>query len=68
MQSLSGAGLKGVPSMLILDNIIPYIGGEDEKIENETLKILGKMTRSGIEEENFGVTASCNRVMVLEGP
>ncbi len=67
MQSLSGAGLKGVPSMLILDNIIPYIGGEEEKIENETLKILGKMTRSGIEKEDFSVTASCNRVMVLEG-
>lgn len=68
MQALSGAGLTGVPSVLILDNLIPYIEGEEEKVERESLKILGA-TKEGIVEPNWSlsVSASCHRVMVLEG-
>lgn len=68
MQALSGAGLTGVPSMLILDNLIPFIEGEEEKVENESRKILGDLKSSGIElNTGFTVSASCHRVMVLEG-
>ncbi len=67
MQSLSGAGLKGVPSMMILDNIIPYISKEEWKIENETKKILGTLNNREIKYSNIKVSASCHRVMVLEG-
>jgi aspartate-semialdehyde dehydrogenase len=68
MQALSGAGLTGVPSMFILDNIIPFIEGEEEKVENESRKILGELKSCGIESNNsFLVSASCHRVMVLEG-
>lgn len=67
MQSLSGAGLRGVPSMMILDNIIPYISREEWKIENETKKILGSISGNIVRYSNIGVTASCHRVMVLEG-
>ncbi len=67
MQSLSGAGLRGVPSMLILDNIIPYIEGEEWKVENESRKILGNLENHRIRYADIGVTASCHRVMVLEG-
>jgi aspartate-semialdehyde dehydrogenase len=68
MQALSGAGLTGVPSMLILDNLIPYIEGEEEKVENESRKILGFFNGNRIEFNNsISVTASCHRVMVLEG-
>ncbi len=68
MQALSGAGLTGVPSMLILDNLIPFIEGEEEKVESESRKILGYPTSDGITlNSNFVVSASCHRVMVLEG-
>ncbi len=67
MQSLSGAGLRGVPSILILDNIIPYIENEEWKIENETRKILGTLENKKVSEPSIGITASCHRVMVLEG-
>ncbi len=68
MQALSGAGLTGVPSMFILDNIIPYIEGEEEKVESESRKILGSLKQGLIElNSNVAVTASCHRVMVLEG-
>ncbi len=67
MQSLSGAGLHGVPSMLILDNIIPFIEGEEWKVENETKKILGILENHRIRYADLGVTASCHRVMLLEG-
>ncbi|MEM4441312.1 MAG: aspartate-semialdehyde dehydrogenase [Ignisphaera sp.] len=68
MQGLSGAGLTGVPSMFILDNLIPFIEGEEEKVETESRKILGVLGKNSIELNNsFGVTASCHRVMVLEG-
>ncbi|MGC9134793.1 MAG: aspartate-semialdehyde dehydrogenase [Caldisphaera sp.] len=68
MQALSGAGLNGVPSMAILDNIIPYIEHEEEKIENESLKIFGYITPKGIKlNDKFYVSPSVHRVNVLEG-
>lgn len=68
MQALSGAGLNGVPSMAILDNIIPYIEDEEDKIENESLKMLGFPEREGIRVNNeFSVSATVHRVNVLEG-
>lgn len=68
MQALSGAGLTGVPSMFILDNLIPFIEGEEEKVETESRKILGELEKDRIMfNDKFRVTASCHRVMVLEG-
>lgn len=67
MQALSGAGYGGVPSMAIQDNIIPYIGGEEEKVESEILKIFGEFNGSEVVLPNFKVSASCNRVPVLDG-
>jgi len=70
MQAISGGGYPGVPSMDILDNLVPHIGGEEEKIEWETGKILG-----GVNEDATGfiflstitVSAHCNRVPVMDG-
>lgn len=67
MQALSGAGYAGVPSMAILDNVIPFISNEEEKVEVEGLKILGRLKGEGIEFADFHVFASCNRVMVRDG-
>ncbi len=67
MQALSGAGYYGVPSIAILDNIIPFIKGEEEKVESETRKILGRFNGSGVDYADIGVSASCHRVMVLDG-
>ena len=67
MQALSGAGYAGVPSVAILDNIIPYIPKEGEKLESETLKILGSVKSGGIKYADIRVSASCHRVMVLDG-
>ncbi|MFH0860332.1 MAG: aspartate-semialdehyde dehydrogenase [Candidatus Altiarchaeota archaeon] len=67
MQALSGAGYNGVPSMAILDNMIPFIGGEEPKVETETLKILGKFGNSKVDYAKFAVFASCNRIATLNG-
>jgi len=67
MQALSGAGYRGVYSMDILDNIVPYIKEEEEKVRRETRKILGKLSGDGVEPLPIGVAASCHRVPVLEG-
>ncbi len=67
MQALSGAGYNGVPSMAIVDNLIPYIAKEEEKVETEALKILGSFNGSEIEQADFKISASCNRVAVLDG-
>jgi aspartate-semialdehyde dehydrogenase len=68
MQSLSGAGRSpGVSAMDILDNIIPYIPKEEEKVERETQKILGKLTGDGITPAPMTVSCTCTRVNVLEG-
>jgi aspartate-semialdehyde dehydrogenase len=67
MQAISGAGYPGVPSLDILGNIIPYIKDEEEKIESETLKILGAFEKGRINFADFKISASCNRVPVREG-
>ena len=67
MQAVSGAGYPGVPSMDILGNVIPYIGGEEEKIQQETQKILGDFAGDHIEPLAAKVSAHCNRVAVVDG-
>lgn len=67
MQAISGAGYNGVSSMAILDNIVPYIGGEEEKMEAEPLKLLGEFNGSEIINANFKMSAACNRVPVMDG-
>ena len=63
MQAVSGAGYPGVSSMDIIDNVIPFIKDEEEKVQNETLKILG--TRS--KKANFRISPSCHRVPTIDG-
>ncbi|POS84135.1 NAD(P)-binding Rossmann-fold containing protein, partial [Erysiphe pulchra] len=70
MQAISGAGYPGVSSMDILDNVIPFISGEEEKIETEAQKILGKIdsqTGQFCNQSDLKISASCNRVAVLDG-
>jgi aspartate-semialdehyde dehydrogenase len=67
MQAVSGAGYPGVPSLDILGNVIPYIGGEEEKVEIETRKILGTFNGKTIDLAEFPVSAQCNRVAVEDG-
>jgi aspartate-semialdehyde dehydrogenase len=67
MQAVSGAGYPGVPSMDILGNVIPYIGSEEEKMETETLKLLGKLEGHAVKPLNARITAHCNRVAVEDG-
>ncbi|MDN7023519.1 aspartate-semialdehyde dehydrogenase [Methanoculleus sp. FWC-SCC1] len=67
MQAISGGGFSGVSAMDIYDNVIPYIGSEEEKMETETRKIMGRFTGSEIEDAPFGVSASCHRVPVIDG-
>ncbi len=67
MQAISGAGYPGVASMDILGNVIPYIGGEEEKLEEEASKILGTLSGNRIEPAPFVVSAQCNRVPVFDG-
>ncbi|HJJ36320.1 MAG TPA: aspartate-semialdehyde dehydrogenase [Methanocorpusculum sp.] len=67
MQAISGAGFDGVPAFGIYDNVIPYIGGEEEKMAREANKILGTFNGTGISGAPFEVSASCNRVPVIDG-
>lgn len=68
LQAISGAGYPGLPSYDILDNAIPYIGGEEEKVENETLKMLGRWEEgTGFINAPMVVSAQCNRVATREG-
>lgn len=67
MQAVSGAGYPGVPSLDMIDNVIPYIGTEEEKVAEETLKILGKWNGSSFDDANILVSAHCNRVPVRDG-
>jgi aspartate-semialdehyde dehydrogenase len=67
MQAISGAGYPGVPSMDIMGNVIPYIGGEEEKMQVETQKILGSFAGDHIDDLPAAVSAHCNRVPVVDG-
>jgi aspartate-semialdehyde dehydrogenase len=67
LQALSGAGYPGVASLDILDNVLPHIGGEEEKIETETTKILGRCVDARIETAPMAVSAQCHRVNVADG-
>ncbi len=67
MQALSGAGYPGVASLDITDNIIPFIKGEEEKVESEPLKILGKLEGNRIRFADLKISASCHRVPVIDG-
>jgi aspartate-semialdehyde dehydrogenase len=67
MQALSGAGYPGVPALDIIDNVVPYIGKEEEKMESEPLKILGTFDGNTVRNANFQISASCNRVHVKDG-
>ncbi|MFQ5721379.1 MAG: aspartate-semialdehyde dehydrogenase, partial [Candidatus Aminicenantales bacterium] len=66
-QAISGAGRHGVSGLDILGNIIPYIKEEEDKIEKETKKILGKIGKEGLKEANLEVNTSCCRVSTREG-
>lgn len=66
-QAVSGAGRKGVASMDILNNVIPFISREEEKIANETCKILGHLENGRVVSAPFDMNASCARVPVLDG-
>lgn len=67
MQAISGAGYPGVPSLDILDNVIPYIGGEDNKLENEPKKLLGDVRDGQMHLADIQLSAQANRVPVVDG-
>jgi aspartate-semialdehyde dehydrogenase len=67
MQAVSGAGYPGVASLDILGNVIPFIKNEEEKMEEETRKLLGKLNSHAVEDAGFSMTAHCNRVAVEDG-
>ena len=68
LQAVSGAGYPGVPSLDIVDNIFPFIGGEEEKTEKEPLKILGKVGEKGIiNDDSIQISSTCTRVSVTDG-
>ncbi|GAB6090151.1 aspartate-semialdehyde dehydrogenase [Spirochaeta dissipatitropha] len=67
MQAISGGGYPGVASLDILGNVVPFISGEEEKIETEILKILGSFDGTQIVPADFKVSAQCNRVPVIDG-
>ncbi|ORY75106.1 aspartate-semialdehyde dehydrogenase [Protomyces lactucae-debilis] len=67
LQAISGGGYPGVPSLDILDNVVPFISGEEEKMEWETGKILGHYAEPSIQHAEMSVSASCNRVAVIDG-
>lgn len=67
MQAVSGAGYPGVASIDITDNVLPFIGGEEEKVESEPQKIMGRLVGAQIEPAPFKVSAQCHRVNVQDG-
>jgi len=68
MQAVSGAGYPGVPSLDMIDNIVPFIGGEEEKSEKEPLKIFGTIDNGVFKNADFPkISAHCNRVPVVDG-
>lgn len=68
MQAVSGAGYPGVPSLDMIDNVVPFIGGEEEKMETEAQKMLGGWSAErGFVSAEFAASAQCNRVPVRDG-
>ncbi len=67
LQAISGAGYPGVASMDIQANVVPFISGEEEKMETEPQKLLGKWDGTRFIDAGIGMSAHCNRVPVLEG-
>lgn len=67
MQAASGAGYPGVPSLDLIDNIMPHSYGEEDKVETEPLKIMGKLAGDAIEMAGFKISAHCHRVPVVDG-
>ena len=67
MQALSGAGYPGVASLDIVDNVVPFISGEEDKMETEARKILGTFNGRTVQNADFQISASCNRVQVKDG-
>src|SRR5512146_3132240 len=67
MQAVSGAGYPGVASLDILGNVIPFISNEEEKMEEEAKKLLGKLAGNHIDMAGFDISAQCNRVAVEDG-
>ncbi len=67
MQALSGAGYPGVASLDLVDNVLPYVANEEEKVETETLKILGRINEGQIRHADIRISAQCNRVNVVDG-
>jgi aspartate-semialdehyde dehydrogenase len=67
MQALSGAGYPGVPSLDILDNVVPYISGEEDKLESEPRKMLGSLDGGTVRPAPIAVSAHCNRVATRDG-
>jgi aspartate-semialdehyde dehydrogenase len=67
LQAVSGAGYSGVASMEIIDNVLPYIGGEEEKMETESRRLLGTFDGAEVGWHDVSVAASCNRVPTIDG-
>jgi aspartate-semialdehyde dehydrogenase len=67
LQAVSGAGYPGVPSLDMIDNVIPFISTEEEKLSEESLKMLGHLTPDGFQPANIVMSAACNRVNVRDG-
>src|SRR5436305_5129151 len=67
LQASSGAGYPGVPSLDLIDNVVPYIGGEEEKLATETAKMLGAWEGGQFRPAEFPVSATCTRVPVRDG-
>ncbi|WP_394742241.1 aspartate-semialdehyde dehydrogenase [Natronococcus roseus] len=67
LQAVSGAGYDGVSSMEIIDNAIPYIGSEEDKLETESRKLLGEFDGAELSHDGVEVAASCNRIPTIDG-
>ncbi len=67
LQAISGAGYPGVAALDLTDNVVPFIEGEEEKLETEPLKMLGSCDRDRVMPADFGISAHCNRVAVSDG-
>jgi aspartate-semialdehyde dehydrogenase len=67
LQAISGAGYPGVASLDIQSNVVPFISGEEEKMEAEPQKLLGKWDGARFVDAGLGISAHCNRVPVVDG-